>query len=111
MGGNVVEAVGELLPALRERAQEAEDARRVPEEASKAPGKVTGRTERNEIVHLDTPPDRDLVGALVDGEITDAFKHSLHGTIDAVAVAALPERAQGAGQRPERRRRSLTMVP
>jgi tRNA-2-methylthio-N6-dimethylallyladenosine synthase len=81
------------------------------EGASKAPGKVTGRTERNEIVHLDAPEGRDLVGALVDVEITQAFKHSLHGTVDAVALAALPERAQGAGQRPERRRRSLTMVP
>ncbi len=36
MGGNVVEAVGDLLPALRERAQEAEDARRVPDESIKA---------------------------------------------------------------------------
>jgi tRNA-2-methylthio-N6-dimethylallyladenosine synthase len=81
------------------------------EGASKAQGKVTGRTERNEIVHLDVPEGRDLVGALVDVEITQAFKHSLHGTLDAVAIAALPTRAQGSAQRPERRRRSLTMVP
>jgi tRNA-2-methylthio-N6-dimethylallyladenosine synthase len=81
------------------------------EGASKAQGKVTGRTERNEIVHLDAPEGRDLVGALVVAEITQAFKHSLHGTLDAGTIAALPARAQGAGQRPERRRRSLTMVP
>ncbi len=77
------------------------------EGASKAPGKVTGRTERNEIVHLDVLPDRELVGALVEVEITQAFKHSLHGTLDASAVAALRPRG---GPRPERRRRSLTMV-
>jgi tRNA-2-methylthio-N6-dimethylallyladenosine synthase len=81
------------------------------EGASKSPGKVTGRTERNEIVHLDVPEGRDLVGALLDVEITQAFKHSLHGTLDAESIAALPARAQGSAQRPERRRRSLTMVP
>jgi tRNA-2-methylthio-N6-dimethylallyladenosine synthase len=81
------------------------------EGASKSPGKVTGRTERNEIVHLDVPEGRDLVGALVDVEITQAFKHSLHGALDADSIAALPARPQGSAQRPERRRRSLTMVP
>ena len=77
---------------------------------SKVPGKVAGRTERNEIVHLDIPEGRDLVGALVDVEITQAFKHSLHGTLDAAATAALPMRAQGAVARPERRKRALTLV-
>jgi tRNA-2-methylthio-N6-dimethylallyladenosine synthase len=81
------------------------------EGASKAQGKVTGRTERNEIVHLDAPPDRELIGALVDVEITQAFKHSLHGILDAEAIAALPVPPQGARTRAERRRRSLTMVP
>lgn len=76
---------------------------------SKAPGKVAGRTERNEIVHIDTPVDRELVGALVDVEITRAFKHSLHGTLDPEALGAL--RPKDAVPRPERRRRSLTMVP
>jgi tRNA-2-methylthio-N6-dimethylallyladenosine synthase len=80
------------------------------EGASKAQGKVTGRTERNEIVHLDVPEGRDLIGALVEVEITQAFKHSLHGTLDAAGVAALPERASGALSRPERRRRALPMV-
>jgi 3-hydroxy-9,10-secoandrosta-1,3,5(10)-triene-9,17-dione monooxygenase len=36
VGAKVVEAVKDLLPALRERAQEAEDARRVPDESIKA---------------------------------------------------------------------------
>jgi tRNA-2-methylthio-N6-dimethylallyladenosine synthase len=80
------------------------------EGASKAQGKVTGRTERNEIVHLDVPEGRELIGALVDAEITQAFKHSLHGMLDSVAIASLPARNAGAVARPERRRRSLTMV-
>jgi tRNA-2-methylthio-N6-dimethylallyladenosine synthase len=80
------------------------------EGASKAQGKVTGRTERNEIVHLDVPPGRALIGALVDVEITQAFKHSLHGMLDAAALAALPLLAANALPPPERRRRSLTMV-
>jgi tRNA-2-methylthio-N6-dimethylallyladenosine synthase len=80
------------------------------EGASKAQGKVTGRTERNEIVHIDVPEGRDLIGALVDVEITQTFKHSLHGTLDAVAVAALPARDARSVVRPERRRRALPMV-
>jgi tRNA-2-methylthio-N6-dimethylallyladenosine synthase len=80
------------------------------EGASKAQGKVTGRTERNEIVHLDVPAGRALIGALVEVEITQAFKHSLHGMLDAPAIAALPLQQDSAVARPERRRRSLTMV-
>jgi len=80
------------------------------EGASKAQGKVTGRTERNEIVHLDVPEGRDLIGALVDVEIAQAYKHSLHGALDEVAIAALPRTSAAAVARPERRRRSLTLV-
>jgi len=80
------------------------------EGASKAQGKVTGRTERNEIVHLDAPENRVLIGALVVAEITQAFKHSLAGTLDPEAIAALPAPAHGDATRPERRRRSLTIL-
>ncbi len=79
------------------------------EGASKVNGKVTGRTERNEIVHLDIPAERELVGALVDVEIAQAFKHSLHGVLDAATIAALPLRLPGAA-RPERRRRVLPIL-
>jgi tRNA-2-methylthio-N6-dimethylallyladenosine synthase len=77
------------------------------EGASKAPGKLTGRTERNEIVHLDAPPGRDPVGALVEVSITQAFKHSLHGALDPATIAALPAPTI---PRPERRRRALPTV-
>src|SRR5260221_10515783 len=42
-------------------------------------GRVTGRTVRNEIVHLDDDPAASLVGELVDVRIVRAFKHSLKG--------------------------------
>src|SRR5262249_30403786 len=43
---------------------------------SKAPGLVEGRTERNEIVHLDAPAER-VVGRIVEVAITRANRHSL----------------------------------
>jgi hypothetical protein len=51
-----------------------------------------------------------MIGALVEVEITQAFKHSLHGVLDQAALAGLPALAEGAVAPPERRRRSLTMV-
>lgn len=80
------------------------------EGASKAEGKLTGRTERNEIVHVEAPPGRDLVGALVDVTIVRAFKHSLEGALDEQTLAKVPVRASGAAARPERRRRALPLV-
>jgi tRNA-2-methylthio-N6-dimethylallyladenosine synthase len=80
------------------------------EGASKAPGKLTGRTERNEIVHLDIPAGRELIGALVDVEIQQAFKHSLFGVLDEATLANLPLSGVDAVPRPERRRRSLSVV-
>jgi len=79
------------------------------EGASKAEGKLTGRTERNEIVHLETAPEHDLVGAVVEVTIARAFKHSLEGVVDRDALAAVPPRTQ-ARARPERRRRALPLV-
>lgn len=79
------------------------------EGASKAEGKLTGRTEQNEIVHLETPADRDLVGAIVEATIARAFKHSLEGTLDLAALVEAPLRRPGAA-RPERRRRALPLV-
>jgi tRNA-2-methylthio-N6-dimethylallyladenosine synthase len=40
-------------------------------------GRVQGRTERSEIVHIDTPGAASLVGEVVEVEITRANKHSL----------------------------------
>ncbi|MDB4941225.1 MAG: tRNA-i(6)A37 methylthiotransferase [Labilithrix sp.] len=78
---------------------------------SKVPGKVSGRTERNEIVHLEVPEGRDMIGAIVDCTIARAFKHSLEATLEPADVAALPALAERASPRAERRRRSLTLVP
>jgi tRNA-2-methylthio-N6-dimethylallyladenosine synthase len=46
----------------------------------------TGRTERNEIVHLEFPGDP--TGTLVDVRIVRAFKNSLEGRVDGAAPAA-----------------------
>jgi tRNA-2-methylthio-N6-dimethylallyladenosine synthase len=60
------------------------------EGTGKTPGLWTGRTRRNEIVHLDDVPGKSLTGELVTVAITQAFKHSLAGTVTADAAAALP---------------------
>jgi tRNA-2-methylthio-N6-dimethylallyladenosine synthase len=58
--------------------------------------RVQGRTERNEIVHIETPGAARLVGAIVDVDITRAHRHSLAGV--AVAVPPPPAtRARGDG--------------
>jgi tRNA-2-methylthio-N6-dimethylallyladenosine synthase len=77
----------------------------------KTPSSFEGRTNRNEIVHLDGRglEERTVVGEIVEVEITRAFKHSLAGEPTAAAIAALPSREAGA-TRPVHRRRTLPMV-
>jgi tRNA-2-methylthio-N6-dimethylallyladenosine synthase len=53
--------------------------------------RFSGRTERNEIVHLEGAPGRGLVGSIVEVEVTRAFKHSLEGTLTDPAGAGRPE--------------------
>jgi tRNA-2-methylthio-N6-dimethylallyladenosine synthase len=54
-------------------------------------GGYTGRTERNEIVHLLAT--RDLTGEVVEVEISRALKHSLQGRPTAPGLAAPPDAA------------------
>jgi tRNA-2-methylthio-N6-dimethylallyladenosine synthase len=49
--------------------------------------KVTGRTERNEIVHITDEDGASLVGEIVEVAIVRAFKHSLEGEITPRAQA------------------------
>ncbi|HEX9295823.1 MAG TPA: tRNA (N6-isopentenyl adenosine(37)-C2)-methylthiotransferase MiaB [Polyangiaceae bacterium] len=60
-------------------------------------GRVTGRTERNEIVHLADEREISLVGELVEVRIVRAFKHSLEGELSDA------ERARASSGRPPRR--------
>ena len=53
--------------------------------------RVQGRTERNEIVHVETPGAATLVGQVVAVEITRANRHSLVGTPVEPIVRAAPE--------------------
>jgi tRNA-2-methylthio-N6-dimethylallyladenosine synthase len=64
----------------------------------------TGRTDRNEIVHLDAA--EDLTGQLVEVEIDRAFKHSLAGTPRSARLRAGAVRAPA-----PRRARALPIVP
>jgi tRNA-2-methylthio-N6-dimethylallyladenosine synthase len=66
----------------------------------------SGRTERNEIVHLAGAADRDLAGEVVEVEIVRHNKHSLQGELTAEARAAARPRAAviaGDAQKPTRR--------
>jgi tRNA-2-methylthio-N6-dimethylallyladenosine synthase len=53
----------------------------------------SGRTDRNEIVHVAGAPDRELCGEVVEVSIVQANKHSLQGEITAAARARAPARA------------------
>ena len=56
------------------------------------PQRFSGRSERNELVHVDLPPGVDARGRLVSAEILEAFKHSLHGVAEgAVPLPELPK--------------------
>jgi tRNA-2-methylthio-N6-dimethylallyladenosine synthase len=62
-------------------------------------GRVQGRTERHEIVHLDVPDADSMVGEIVRVSITRANKHSLLG----VPTDSMPDK-------PLRRRRVLSVI-
>jgi tRNA-2-methylthio-N6-dimethylallyladenosine synthase len=51
---------------------------------------ASGRTERNEIVHVAAPPERRLLGSLLPVDIERANNHSLFGRLSPDDVAALP---------------------
>jgi len=57
-------------------------------------GRFTGRTSRNEIVHLLAPADADPIGELVDITIDAANKHSLLGSMDGGVVTRRKPKAR-----------------
>jgi tRNA-2-methylthio-N6-dimethylallyladenosine synthase len=62
------------------------------EGSSKTGDRAQGRTERNEIVHVEPPEDAELTGAIVEVEIVRANKHSLDGRLTPASLAGLPKR-------------------
>ena len=71
---------------------------------SKTAGLVSGRTERNEIVHLEAPAGVQLVGQLARVKIDAAYKHSLRGSL-------LPSELERLPRGPERKlRRALEVM-
>jgi len=76
---------------------------------SKSGGTFEGRTDKNEIVHVDAPAGTPLVGEILEIEILRANKHSLAGApaageLERVLATAAPRRM------PEKRRRLLPLV-
>jgi tRNA-2-methylthio-N6-dimethylallyladenosine synthase len=71
-------------------------------------GLWSGRTERNEIVHVTGAADRELAGEVVQVTVTRSNKHSLQGELtEAARAAARPREAIG---RPPRRSLPLVAV-
>ncbi len=68
------------------------------EGASKGGETFAGRTDGGEIVHVGAE-ERDLVGAVVEVVISQAYKHSLVGQLTARALAALPSIPGGPPQK------------
>jgi tRNA-2-methylthio-N6-dimethylallyladenosine synthase len=74
----------------------------------------TGRTERNEIVHIAAADDLDLLGEVVGVQITRANKHSLQGELTEASRLQARPRATLSGSSPSRSsgqaKRSLPIV-
>ncbi len=63
---------------------------------AKVPQRVMGRSERNEIVHLDVPEDRDpraLIGRFIETRVARANAHSIVGELSEDTIRELPTRA------------------
>ncbi|NLY93846.1 MAG: tRNA (N6-isopentenyl adenosine(37)-C2)-methylthiotransferase MiaB [Myxococcales bacterium] len=65
---------------------------------SKGGETFSGRTERNEIVHLEAAPGVDPTGHVVDVEILEAFKHSLRARMTSEPTPAMKEVAAQRGR-------------
>jgi len=72
-----------------------------------AEARWSGRTERNEIVHIAGAADRDLMGRVVEVSIVRRHKHSLLGELTAAEREAAPVLPSPA---PARGRRALPVV-
>jgi|GEM_PF-4519 len=57
---------------------------------------LQGRTERNEIVHVEAPPGVELAGEAVEVDLVRANKHSLAGELTEEALARAPRAASPA---------------
>lgn len=91
--------LGEHLASLAGTAQEV-----LVEGRDKGTGKLwSGRSARNEIVHIAGAADRDLLGELVTVTITRANKHSLEGELTEASRARSKPMEPSPARAPERR--------
>jgi tRNA-2-methylthio-N6-dimethylallyladenosine synthase len=106
--------VAEALGAAHLRALVGTRQRVLVEGASKSergdtPTLVQGRTERNEIVHIEGPDATNLVGSIVEVDIVRANKHSLAGVPCAAPTVATAAPNQ-ATEKPRGARRALPIA-
>jgi len=94
LSGTLMKAHLDTLVGTRQRV--------LVEGPSLRPENLTGRSERNEIVHIPGALDLDAVGEIVEVEIVRAYKHSLLGQLTPVERQRLPRKAPG--------RRALPLV-
>ena len=74
----------------------------------------SGRSERNEIVHIAGDSDKDLAGMLVDVEIVRANRHSLEGRLSEEArieASTRPAAPKGAPKQGARRSLPVLALP
>ncbi len=81
-----------------------------PSKASSGAPHLTGRTLRNEIVHVEAPEGLEAVGALAEVEVVRAYKHSLEGRLTDRARAALPRRVAAPSPPSPGARRELPVI-
>jgi tRNA-2-methylthio-N6-dimethylallyladenosine synthase len=99
-------ALSEELQQERLAARVGSTERVLVEGESKAgSGKVTGRTERNEIVHITDDDGASLIGEIVEVQIVRSFKHSLEG-----AISPRWQASRGPRATPAPARRTLPLV-
>jgi tRNA-2-methylthio-N6-dimethylallyladenosine synthase len=98
-----------LLEGPSKRAvSEAGPAARV--DGARASTAYTGRTDRNEIVHVDDVAAAGLVGEVVEVTVRRALKHSLVGELDDAAKRLGAERARTSTEGAPRARRALPVL-
>jgi len=63
---------------------------RVLVEGQSKHGHYSGRSERNEIVHMDVPEGLDPIGQVIEVSVPRANKHSLHGVMEGATYRPPP---------------------
>jgi len=99
--------VGTRATVLVEGASKASRPDRANERTTEGGATLQGRTERNEIVHIEAPAGVELTGEAAEVDIVRANKHSLAGALTEAALARAPR----AGAVTSARRAAVRALP